>query len=51
MNRKERAKPRINRMAKRQHAALTKQHVVGQRKDDHDAHLAQQGNRKTLAKD
>ena len=38
-------------MTERKHAALTQQHVVAERKDDRDAHLRHQRQRKALAEE
>ena len=45
MNRYKRAKTRVDRMAKTQHAALTQQNVVGKASNDGNAHLSQHGSR------
>ena len=45
----ERAQPVVHRVAEGQQPALPEQHVVGQREDDRDAHLAQHRQREALA--
>jgi len=48
MRAKKCAEAEIHGVAERQQAGLAKQHVVGQRENDRDAHLRQHGQRKAL---
>ena len=51
MHREVGAEPVVNGVTKGEHAGLPEQHVVGERKDDGDAHQAQHGQRRARAED
>jgi hypothetical protein len=51
MNGNERTKSRVNSMTKTEHAALPEQYVVGQARNDGNAHLSQYGARQITGED
>jgi hypothetical protein len=51
VDREIRAEPHVDRVPEREQPGLPEQHVVGQREDDHDAHLAHEREREPLPED